>query len=99
MYRTELIRTAAQLCSLGIRVFPLKHRTKVPFHGANWKDLATNQVASLARIFPANVDTNLAITVGPESGILDLECDSALAEDTYQSLSGDAPRTIAYRSM
>lgn len=98
MYRNELIRTAAQLCSLGIRVFPLKHRTKVPFHAANWKDIATNNVAALPRLFPANVETNLAITVGPDSGILDLECDSDLAEATFQSLSGDAPRTVAYRS-
>jgi len=98
-YSTALLQTAAQLCRLGIRVFPLAPAEKNPRHGFMWKQQASNRVEHLATNFPAGQMWNLGVVMGPSSGIMDLEPDD---EESFQQLeqliSGTGVRTIAYRA-
>lgn len=93
-------RTAEVLCSLGIKVFPLQWQSKKPVRTGNWKEYATSDFQQFLQLRPFNQPYNLAVALGPESGILDLEYDDETGAAAFQMLTeifGEYP-TVAYRS-
>ena len=94
------IATAFALQSHGIRVFPVQWQSKSPLLKADWRDIATTDTERLARMVSGASRFNLAMALGPSSGIIDLELDSEQAAKEYEqiaSLLGD-PVTISYKS-
>lgn len=95
-----LLQTAEYLCRLGIRVFPIRYQSKEPhYKGLDWRAYAINnpaQISSLFRLSPSN----LAVVLGPSSGILDFEIDSEQGRIEFEQLEaiyGETP-TISYQS-
>lgn len=94
------VQTAVGLAQCGIQVFPVGWASKQPILSGNWKEYATNDISRFPSLFPQDRPWNLAVTLGPQSGILDMEMDSQAATDEYDlinSIYGET-RTVAYRS-
>jgi hypothetical protein len=94
------IATAVGLAQLGIKVFPIRWASKLPLYSGNWKEYATNNVTTLAALLPKQGRWNLAVQMGPASGILDMEMDGEHATreyDVINSIFGETP-TVAYKS-
>lgn len=94
------IQTAVGLAQCGIQVFPLRWASKQPLLAGNWKEYATNDVSKVASLFPRNRQCSIAVRLGPQSGILDMEMDSQGATDEYDRICqiyGET-KTVAYRS-
>jgi hypothetical protein len=97
-WRLATIETAAQLCRIGIQVFPCGPGSKAPMPGFMWKKWATNDLRALPSIFPPGT-FNLAVKMGPDSGLLDLEPDDAEAAATLDDLIRQSGvKTIAYQA-
>lgn len=105
-YRHALLGTAQLLCQLGIRVFALKPRSKVPREGLfdkdrgkSWVTEATNDVSRVSQMFHGDTPWNIAVKVGEDSGLVDVEPDDAESNtilDNFVRASGT--RTVAYKS-
>jgi len=96
-YRDAAVRTALQLCHLGIRVFPIIYNSKHPFL-KEWQNKATTSMTEFAKLCPSGL-FNLAIVFGPESGICDVEPDNPEAVAILDGFIRESGvRTIAYKS-
>lgn len=90
--------TAIDLACRGIRVFPVGWQSKAPVLGGSWLDYATNDVSKVTELF--NRKCGLAVRLGPQSGILDMELDGPTAAadlDDIIQIYGDVP-TVSYQS-
>lgn len=64
-----------------------------------WKQLASNDPASIHNLIPLDRPTNLALVVGPTSGILDIEPDDPEASHLIESMMArNRVKTISYNS-
>lgn len=98
-HQTSLIGTALCLANLGIRVFPLQPGSKLPKYGMKWDVEATNRGSDVQKLFPAGQLWGLAAVLGPTSGIMDCEPDSAEAFALLeQFIQQSQVRTVAYRA-
>jgi hypothetical protein len=90
--------TAIDLACRGIRVFPVGWQSKAPVLGGSWLEYATNDVSKVTELF--NRKCGLAVRLGPQSGILDMELDGPAAAadlDDIIQIYGDVP-TVSYQS-
>ncbi len=93
-------QTACMLCHLGVRIFPTAWGSKVPFHRADWRAIATNDINRIPHVFPSGTHTGIAAVLGPSSGIMDVESDSELGAATWIDIHtrhAEVP-TVAYQS-
>ncbi len=92
--------TAAYLCQLGIKIFPLRWQSKAPVLQGNWKHYATADWNRFQNLIRGQRQWNLAVRLGPDSGILDFELDSVEAANEFQMLEQvfGPVETVAYRS-
>jgi hypothetical protein len=96
-WRDAVVQTAAQLCRLGIRVFPCAPAAKTPMRGLPWKEAASSSVFDVPRLFSS--DSNIAVVLGPSSGIMDIEPDDEEASLVIEALVRQTGvRTLAYKS-
>lgn len=93
-------QTAAQLCQLGIKVFPVRWQSKTPVLTGNWKHYATSDFDRFQHLTASQKQFNLAVKLGPDSGILDLELDSVEAQHEFQILEDlfGSTQTVCYGS-
>ena len=65
--------------------------------GAAWQDrcLSADEVVALLKTHPT---ANVGLLLGPQSGIIDLECDSPEAEETFKRLFPNGVATGCYQS-
>lgn len=98
-----LLANAAALCQLGIKIFPLGFQSKIPiFSKLDWRAYATANYGEFLNLLRSSGRQahNLAIALGPTSGVIDLEMDSAEGEQEFATLEqifGRVP-TLTYRS-
>lgn len=72
---------------------------KVPTGGDGWQLRAAKDAESARRLFTSCSRDGVGCKLGPEGGIIDVECDDDLAELAYQSLfDGQPPRTPTFKS-
>lgn len=93
-----VLATAVDLACRGIRVFPVGWQSKEPMLPGSWLDYATNDLSRVTQLF--NRKCGLAVRLGPQSGILDMELDGeAAAQDLAEinQIYGDVP-TVSYQS-
>lgn len=100
MIQSPCWHTATCLARLGIRVFPIVYGGKEPLLPTDWRVCATNNLDEMTRLFPTNKPYNLAITVGPQSGIIDLEIDNPAGETALKGLYDfyGSAHTVTYQS-
>lgn len=90
--------TAFDLACRGIRVFPVGWQSKSPILPGSWLDYATNDVSKIPQLFSRKC--GIAVRLGPQSGILDMELDGPAAEADLEAIIqiyGDVP-TVSYQS-
>ena len=87
------LETALQYTALGLRVFPLRPRTKQPLPGLMWKQAATTDPQTIRAAWEANPGANVGVVCG--EGVFVLDADSPRAEAALAGLG--VPRTIAVR--
>src|SRR5690606_34972004 len=80
----ELFEAAVELARQGIRVFPLKPRSKIPLTRNGFKD-ATCDVEKVKRWWTRWPDANIGIVPGP-SGLVGFDVDGPEGEATARSL-------------
>lgn len=95
----EAITEAAKLySSLGWHVVPVLG--KVPQGGQAWQKKTTNDPTKIDGYFHAFDFDGLGVSLGPQSGIVDIECDSEEAEETLLILlNGELPNTPTFQSV
>jgi hypothetical protein len=91
---------AATYCGLGWRLILLFRESKQPV-GDDWQHHASSDPATVREWLRRRPAYNLGVKLGPDSGVIDLECDSPEAEAELVLLLGEeiarsAPR---YRSV
>ncbi len=88
----------ADILALGWKILPVAEKGKRPLL-ARWPDLATSDpdiIAAWSESFPG---CNWGVKLGPDSGIIDVECDDERAEATLVELfDGDVPVTPMFES-
>jgi putative DNA primase/helicase len=82
------LEAALDYARRGWRVLQVKARSKEPVAQA-WQTLSTLDPAIIKRWWPPRCHWNLGVQLGPRSGIIDVECDSAGAERELAALLGD----------
>lgn len=87
-----------EIIALGWKILPVAQRGKRPLV-ARWPELASDdpdQVAQWGERFPG---CNWGLKLGPDSGVVDVECDDQAAEDALGELfGGDLPVTPIFKS-
>lgn len=73
----------------GVRVFPLRPRTKRPMH-EGWPELATTDAATIRAWWEATPDANIGVVMGGPFDVLDLDTPDAI-NDTRDRLGGAFP--------
>jgi hypothetical protein len=92
-----LFDAALDSAARGWHVLQVKPCTKKPVEEA-WQMAATIDPAVIERWWPPSAKWNLGVQLGPRSGIIDVECDSAKAEQELALLLGDdAPVVPTFR--
>lgn len=95
-YRAAAIRTASYLCQHKIEIFPAQYATKGG--GIMWKDIATSDINQFVKQVPPGL-FNLAMTFGPQSGVMDIEPDDEESSGVIEALMAEnGVKTLAYRS-
>lgn len=91
-----LLRAALEYAGYGWRVVPLVGRGKAP-RVKEWQKVATVEEEIIVEWWSRWPTANLGVQLGSKSGIVDIECDSAGAEQDYLKLwKGDPPVTPTF---
>lgn len=80
----DVLNSAKLYASLGWHVLPVSG--KVPSGGEGWQHKTTNDPEQVERIITGD---GVGVQLGPKSGIVDVECDSAEASDELLALIND----------
>lgn len=79
------MNAALELAAYGWRVLPLIPRGKRPLV-KKWQDVATTDEDQICIWWDQWPDANVAVAMGQQSGIIDIECDSEDAEKLFNEL-------------
>lgn len=79
-----------------LHVFPVEERGKVPL--VRWADAATTDVEQVGRWWSRWPTANIGIATGP-SGVLVVDLDGLEGEDSWRTLTADAPAVITRTSV
>ena len=84
-----LLAAALDYAARGWRIVPLRPSGKVPTLNA-WQKTSSSHPEMVEHWWKLNPLANVGVQLGPRSGIVDVECDSAEAETALAALIGDA---------
>ena len=89
------IESALQYANKNLPVVPIKPKTKKP-KLEKWPDRTLSNPETLIATWEFESDLNIGIKLGKGS-VIDIECDSELAEQQYQALwEGNPPSVPTY---
>ncbi|MFZ5831265.1 MAG: bifunctional DNA primase/polymerase [Planctomycetota bacterium] len=93
----RLIQSALEYAGYGWHVLPTRHRTKRPLLN-EWQNKSSIDEDSIVEWWTQWPNANVSVQLGPRSGLIDIECDSAKAEQEFASLfDGNPPATCTYQ--
>jgi hypothetical protein len=89
----SFLDAALSYAARGWRVVPNHPRSKRPA-GDDWQHRASCDPEVIRRRWAFTPTYNVGVQLGPQSGIIDVECDSASAEQALGELLGDNPPVV-----
>ena len=93
----QILEGALDYAARGWRVVPLKARAKRPLI-SNWNLRASADPKIIQEWFRRWPTCNVGVLLGPDSGIIDVECDSKKAEYNLLDLFGSTPQVPTFKA-